>query len=217
MEVIADTEDGPVAAAAAEPVAAGPVVAGDDEAVATPTTGADCVGVRAVVTETAALGELTVPEPPWYIDLPNDICGAVEDNRGEEEETTLPADFCRMIVVVGVVVFVLLRLFTVASEVTGIRPTPPANVPPCPLAMASGTWISWMDIGWLPDVPELVVITPWLGRVCSSRVPVWVWPAREEVEEEAVEPGPVERIWRIGADAAKAEEVAVVGVEKGLV
>lgn len=137
MEAIADAEGGP--AAAADPVAAGPVVARDDEAVATPTTAAHWVGARAVDTETAALGELTVPVPPWYIDLPNDICGAVEEDDGEEDETTFPADFCRMMVVVAVVVLALLRLFTVASEDTGITPMPPAMAPACPLAIVSGS------------------------------------------------------------------------------
>lgn len=68
MDAISEADGGP-AAAAAEPVAAGPVVAGDDEAVAIPTTVAHCAGARAVVTEMPALGELAVPVPPWYTGL----------------------------------------------------------------------------------------------------------------------------------------------------
>lgn len=68
-----------------------------------------------------------------------------------------------------------------------------------------------MDMDWPPDVAVLVVMTPVLGRVCSSKVPAW--PVSEDAVEDGVEPVVVERIWRIGAGAAKADEDAVVGVE----
>lgn len=153
MDVISEADGGP-AEAAAEPVAAGPVVAGEDEAVAIPTTVAHCVGARAVVTEMPALGEFAVPVPLWYIGLLGGICVNAEDaDEAKEdvadEDAAMPAAvFCK-IKVVAVVVLALLRLLTVASEDTGIRPTPPARAPPWPLAIASGSWISkgWMDIG----------------------------------------------------------------------
>lgn len=222
MDAISETDGGP-AAAAAEPVAAGPVVAGDDEAVAIPTTVAHCVGARAVVTEMPALGELAVPVPPWYTGLLGGICVTAEDadevkEEGAEEDdvTTLPAVFCK-IKVVAVVVLALLRLVTVAKEDTGIRPTPPAMVPPWPLAIARGSCISkgWMDIGWPADVAVLVVMPPVFGRDCRSRVPAWAWPLREELEEEGVEFVVVVMSWRMGAGAASAEEVGVLGVERG--
>lgn len=219
LDVISEADGGP-AAAAAEPVAAGPVVAGDDEAVAIPTTVAHCVGARAVVTEMPALGELVVPVPPWYTGLLGGICATAEDadeakeeGADEDEVTTFPAVFCK-IKVVAVVVLALLRLLTVAKEDTGIRFTPPAMAPPWPLATANGSWISkgWMDIGWPADVAVLVM-APVLGRDCSSRVPVCAWPLKEELEEEGVEFVVVVMSWRIGAEAANAEEVGVLGVE----
>lgn len=121
------------------------MVAGDEEAEAIPTTVAHCAGARAVVTEIPALGELAVPVPPWYTGLLGGICAtaedtaeAIEEGADEDEVTTLPVVFCK-IKVVAVVVLALLRLLTVAKEDTGIRPTPPAMVPPWPLAIASGS------------------------------------------------------------------------------
>lgn len=217
LDAISDADGGPTEAAT-EPVAAGPVVAGDDEAVAIPTTVAHCVGARAVVTEMPALGEFAVPVPPWYTGLLGGIWvtaeEAKEEGAAEEEVTTLPAVFCK-INVVAVVVLALLRLLTVPKEDTGIRPTPPARAPPWPLAIASGSWISkgWMDIGWPADVAVLVVMAPVFARGCSSSVPAWAWPLREELEEEGVEFVVVVMSWRMGAGAASAEEVGVLGVE----
>lgn len=178
LDAISDADGGP-AEAAADPVAAGPVVAGDDEAVAIPTTVAHCAGARAVITEMPALGEFAVPVLPWYTGLLGGICVTAEDadetkdvGAVEEEVVTLPAVFCK-IKVVAVVVLALLRLVTVAKEDTGIRPTPPAMAPPWPLAIASGSWISkgCIDIGWPADVAVLVVMAHVFGRDCSSRVP----------------------------------------------
>lgn len=142
MDAISEADGGP-ATVAAEPVAAGPVVAGDEEAVAIPTTVAHCVGARAVVTEIPALGELAVPVPPWYTGLLGGICATPEDTdvakeEGADEVVTLPGVFCK-IKVVAVVVLALLRLLTVAKEDTGIRLTPPVKAPPWPLAIASGS------------------------------------------------------------------------------
>lgn len=57
----------------------------------------------------------------------------------------------------------------------------------------------------------LVVMAPVFGRDCSNRVPVW--PLREVLEDEGVEFVVVVMSWRMGAGAASAEEVGVLGVE----
>lgn len=175
------------------------------------------MGVRAVVTDIPVLGELTVPVPPGYTALAKDTAG--EDDV-EEDETTLPAGFWRMkVVVAAVVVFALLMLLTVDNDDTGIKPTLPAaltNAPLCPFAIVKGSWIKrgWIDTDWPPDVTGVLVITPVPGPVFSSRVPVWVWPGKEV--DEGVELVVVEMICRIGVEAARAEETGAVGVDRGL-
>ncbi len=215
FEASAEADGGP-AAAAADPVAAGPVVPGEEAAVDTPTTAAHCVGVRAVVTDIPVLGELTIPVPPGYTALANDTAGADEV---EEDETTLPAAFWRMKVVAGVVVFALLMLLTVDNDDTGIKPTPLAvltNAPLCPFAIDKGSWIKrgWIDTDWPPEVAGVLVMTPVLGTVFSRRVPVWDWPGKEV--DEGVELVVVVMICRMGAGEASAEEVGVVCVDRCL-
>lgn len=219
FEASAEAGGGP-AAAAAEPVAAGPVVPGEATAVDTPTTAAHCVGVRADVTDIPVLGELTVPVPPGYTALASDITGVDIVDSADEDEATVPAVFWRMKVVAAVVVFALFKLLTVDSEDTGIKPTPPpavlTNAPLCPFAIAKGSWIKsgWMDTDWPPDVVGVVVMTPVLGPVFNKRVPGWDWPVREV--EEGVELVVVEMICKMGAGETSAEEVGVVGVDRGL-
>lgn len=70
-----------------------------------------------------------------------------------------------------------------------------------------------MDLDWLPDVAMLVIMVPVLWRVCSCKVPAW---PVSGVVEDGVESDVVERIWRIGEGAAKADEDAVAREERGL-
>lgn len=121
---------------AADPVAAGPDVTGDEVEERAPATETDCVGALTVATETPALGVVIAPAPPWYTARAREIwevgTGAAEAWRagtvaavkvlGTTEED-VGADL--RIKVVGAVVFALFKEVAAFKEETGMLTSVP--------------------------------------------------------------------------------------------